>query len=173
MNTVQQARAFAIESHDRIGQKRKYSGEPYWTHCEDVALMVKSVGGDDNMIAAAYLHDTVEDTGVTLTTIEEKFGADVASLVEQLTDVSKPTDGKRAIRKAIDREHTSQASSRAKTIKLADLISNSKSIVEHDLAFARVYLMEKELLLPLLAEGNAQLWKQAKDILDAAIISLK
>lgn len=159
MDVAEKARLFAQEAHKN--QKRKYSGEPYFVHCEEVAKIVESIGSDDNMIAAAYLHDTVEDTGTSLATIVDEFGMDVAALVEDLTDVSKPIDGNRAVRKRIDRFHTAGASVRAKTIKLADLISNSKDILKRDPDFARVYLAEKKLLLEVLTEGNHFLYERA------------
>jgi hypothetical protein len=74
------------------------------------------------------LHDTVEDTGVELAELRRVFDDDVATLVEWLTDVSRPEDGNRVARKAIDRAHTARAPARAKTVKLADLIDNSRSI---------------------------------------------
>jgi len=147
MHIIRRAELFAAAAHMAVGQVRKYTGEPYYVHPRDVAYIVEHAGGDDNMIAAAHLHDVVEDTDITLQQIQDFFGADIADLVGWLTDVSKPTDGNRAERKAIDRAHTAQASVRAKTIKLADLISNTRSIVEHDEKFARVYLEEKRLLL--------------------------
>lgn len=162
MDIVEKARLFAQEAHK--DQKRKYSGEPYFVHCEEVAKIVESIGADDNMIAAAYLHDTVEDTGTPLAMIVDEFGMDVAALVEDLTDVSKPIDGNRATRKKIDRLHTAKASPRAKTIKLADLISNSKDILKRDPDFAKVYLAEKKLLLEVLTEGNGFLYQQAMSI---------
>jgi len=155
------AKEFATLAHTRIGQTRKYTGEPYIAHPAAVAELVRSVPHTEAMLCAAWLHDTVEDCGVSLDEIEQIFGFEVASLVEQLTDVSKPSDGKRAIRKAMDREHTSKASPQAKTIKLADLIDNTRSIVERDPNFARVYLEEKRLLLELLREGEAHLWEEA------------
>jgi hypothetical protein len=82
-----------------------------------------------------------------------------------LTDVSKPTDGNRAKRKNMDREHIAKASLQAKTIKLADLIDNTRSIVEHDPKFAKVYLTEKALLLEVLREGDSFLWSMAHKIL--------
>ena len=109
------------------------------------------------MLAAAWLHDTVEDTGVSLGLIEAEFGPEVADMVEMLTDVSHANDGLRAHRKRIDREHTAKASPAAKTIKLADLIDNTRSIVERDPKFAEVYLKEKRLLLDVLTEGDATL----------------
>jgi hypothetical protein len=87
-------------------------------------------------------------------------------LVEQLTDVSRPEDGNRAKRKAIDRAHTAKASPEAKTIKLADLIDNTRSIVELDPGFAKIYLVEKVLLLEVLQEGDAGLWEMARRMTD-------
>jgi hypothetical protein len=89
------------------------------------------------------------------------FGADIAALVGWLTDVSKPEDGNRAHRKAMDREHTAAAPAEAQTIKLADLISNSKSIMEHDPAFAKTYLEEKRLLLAVMTKGDRDLHTMA------------
>jgi (p)ppGpp synthase/HD superfamily hydrolase len=106
------------------------------------------------MVAAAWLHDVVEDTGCTFTDIHMAFGIDIATLVGWLTDVSKPEDGNRAVRKAIDRAHTAEAPAEAQTIKLADLISNSKSIMQHDPAFAKTYLAEKRLMLEVMTKGD-------------------
>lgn len=156
------ARQFTALAHE--GQKRKYTGEPYVVHPIAVADLVRSVPHTPAMIAAALLHDVVEDTPTTLDEIERVFGFEVAVLVEMLTDVSNPSDGNRAARKAIDREHTAKASPAAKTIKLADLIENSKSIMAHDPAFAKVYLVEKALLLEVLREGDATLWAMAAEI---------
>ena len=155
---IEKAKLFAKDAHESIGQTRKYTGEPYFVHPYEVARIVMDSGGDEAMICAAYLHDVVEDTPVTLKIIESEFGPDVASLVEMLTDISTPADGNRAARKAIDLAHTEQASPRAKTIKLADLISNTKSIVQHDPEFAKTYLSEKAKLMCVLTEGDAELW---------------
>lgn len=162
MTQVQKARAFAIAAHGAVGQVRKYTGEPYHVHPAEVAHIVAEAGGTKAQIQAAWLHDVVEDTDVTIELIEVEFGKEVAELVSWLTDVSKPTDGNRAVRKAIDREHTAQASVEAKMIKLADLISNTKSIVEHDEKFAKVYLEEKRLLLTeALHDGHPELLARA------------
>lgn len=160
-NFLGTAREFAEAAHASIDQRRKYTGEPYIAHPAAVVELVRSVPHTDEMIAAAWLHDTVEDTPVTLADVEREFGAEVAALVEQLTDVSRPEDGNRKKRKAIDREHTAKASVQAKTIKLADLIDNTRSIVEHDQDFAKVYLVEKAALLEVLGEGDAMLWAMA------------
>ena len=90
---VDRARLFATSAHKRIGHQRKYSNQPYQVHLQAVAKLVASVSDDPEMIAAAWLHDTVEDTPATLDDISGNFGEAVAELVENLTDVSKPSDG--------------------------------------------------------------------------------
>lgn len=161
MNLVQQARVFAIAAHSAVGQVRKYTGEPYHVHPAEVAWIVAQARGSDAQIAAAWLHDVVEDTHVTIQTIEQMFGTEIAQLVGWLTDVSTPQHGNRAERKAIDRAHTADAPTEAMLIKLADLISNTKSIVEHDPKFAKVYLAEKQLLLEVMTDADPMLWKRA------------
>ena len=162
MDIVRKAQVYAMAAHAAVGQKRKYTGEPYIVHPAEVASIVASVpGSTPDMVAAAWLHDVVEDTGCTFTDIHMAFGIDIATLVGWLTDVSRPEDGKRAVRKAIDRAHTAQAPAEAQTIKLADLISNSKSIVQHDPGFAKTYLEEKRLLLEVLTKGDPGLHAQA------------
>jgi (p)ppGpp synthase/HD superfamily hydrolase len=164
-NLEKRAKIFAIRWHDSIDQKRKYTGESYWKHPVAVAELVKTVPHTPEMIAAALLHDCVEDTPCTIEEIEDEFGPLVALYVRWLTDVSKPSDGNREIRKAIDRQHTADAPEQVKTIKLADLIDNSKSILARDPDFARVYLREKRLLLDdALKEGDATLWAMADEI---------
>ena len=132
-NLVDRALKFATIAH--ADQKRKYTGKPYIVHPIEVMQIVSTVEHDEAMLAAALLHDVVEDTDIDLDTIRDVFGDDVASLVDDLTDVSKPEDGNRKVRKALDREHSAQASARAQTIKLADLISNSSDILENDPKF--------------------------------------
>ena len=161
---AERARKFATSAHQRIDHQRKYSNQPYDVHLAAVAKLVASVSHDEAMIAAAWLHDTVEDTPATLGDIEQSFGADVAGLVENLTDVSMPSDGNRAARKESDRYHTAQSTARAKTLKLADLIDNCKDIAKHDERFARVYLVEMGALLNVLGEGDPTLYKEAQQL---------
>ena len=109
-------------------------------NCAATAADAATVASVATAPAAAWLHDTVEDTPVTFQDIEKEFGAGVAQLVLDLTDVSKASDGNRAVRKAIDRGHLAQAMPRAKTIKLADLIDNCRDICNNNPRFARVSL---------------------------------
>jgi (p)ppGpp synthase/HD superfamily hydrolase len=164
MELVEKARVFATAAHASAAQLRKYTNEPYIVHPREVARIIGTVPHSYEMLAAAWLHDVVEDTGVTLEVIRDEFGNDVATLVGWLTDVSRPEQGNRATRKAIDRAHTAMAPADAQTIKLADLISNCTSIVEHDSTFAKTYLEEKRLLLEVLTKGDRELWKHANEI---------
>jgi (p)ppGpp synthase/HD superfamily hydrolase len=166
----ERAREFATNAHGAINQRRKYSGEPYINHPMAVADIVRGRPHTPEMLAAAWLHDVVEDTPTSLDDIKAAFGDLVASLVDDLTDVSRPHDGNRRIRKAIDRDHTAKASPAAKTIKLADLIDNTRSIVVDDPHFARVFIRELRLLIEVLREGDAVLWQTAFDLAAASDI---
>jgi (p)ppGpp synthase/HD superfamily hydrolase len=159
---VERARMFATAAHAAVGQLRKYTFEPYIVHPAEVAGIVAEAGGTPEMIAAAWLHDTVEDTGVTSELIRAEFGDEVAMLVGWLTDVSRPDHGNRAARKAVDRAHTAAAPAEAQTIKLADLICNTKSIVAHDPKFAVTYLAEKRALLEVMTKGDPALRARAR-----------
>lgn len=163
---VKKALEFATKAHH--GQARKYTGEPYIKHPIEVMQIVSTVDHTEEMLAAALMHDCIEDCGITYEEIAREFGVIVAWYVDDLTDVSKPIDGNRQKRKEIDRQHTAQAHENSKTIKLADLISNSRSIVKHDKDFARVYIKEKELLLEVLTEGDSTLYAIAKQIVEDA-----
>jgi hypothetical protein len=158
---VQRAKEFAIQAHTTIVHLRKYTSAPYATHLENVVALVATVSDDPESLAAAWLHDVVEDTPVTIEDVEREFGRAVAGLVESLTDVSRPADGNRVERKHIDLVHLAHASPAAKTIKLADLIDNCRDICRNDERFALVYLKEMEALLEVLQEGDARLLHKA------------
>ena len=147
MTLIDKALKFSTAAHAAVNQKRKYTGEDYIVHPIAVSNLVKENGGTDEMIAAALLHDTVEDTDVTREQIAEEFGWKIFKLVVELTDVTKPEDGNRATRKAIEAKRLGMASKEAQTIKLADLIDNTKTIFKYDPKFAKVYIQEKIALL--------------------------
>jgi (p)ppGpp synthase/HD superfamily hydrolase len=164
MTIEERALAFATAAHGE--QKRKYSGAPYIIHPIAVAEIVRSVAHTPEMIAAALLHDVVEDTPVGIDEIRAEFGEEVATLVGWLTDVSKPSDGNRKLRKQLDLEHTAQALPEAKTIKLADIIHNSISIKADDPDFWRVFRHEMVRLMEVLGEGDVVLFAQARLMLE-------
>lgn len=146
-DVVERARAFAEEAHR--GQQRKYEKTPYIRHLERVAGLLRDHGHEGPaVLAAAFLHDTLEDTDTTVDALIGAFGLEVAELVYWLSDLEK---GKRATRKRMSAWRLSRAPLEAKLIKLADLADNTRSIVEHDPSFAPVYLAEKEMILSEMA----------------------
>jgi len=144
------AYAYATAAHAAVGQRRKYTDEPYIVHPARVAVTVSKCGGTDDMISAAYLHDVVEDTGVSIEDIQDMFGPDVALIVDGLTDVSVPEDGNRAVRKAMDREHSAEATYEAQFVKCADIIDNAGDIGDNDPSFNVVYRKEMAMLLDVM-----------------------
>ncbi len=83
---IQEAYKFALCKHE--GQFRA-SGDPYITHLIEVSYTIAKLGGGPSTIAAGFLHDTVEDTGVLIEEIKEKFGDDVAFLVDSVTKIRR------------------------------------------------------------------------------------
>lgn len=158
---VVRARRFAERAHDSIDHRRKYSGRPYAEHLARVADRVAQVTGDASAVAAAWLHDVVEDTPATHADIEHEFGPRVAELVRALTDVDRAY-GNRATRKAADRARLAQAPGAAQTVKLADLIDNAVDIAQNDPSFARVFLNEMGALLDVLTDGDPGLLAEAR-----------
>lgn len=166
MNITTKAMLFAMEKH-RL-QRRKYTNAPYVTHLAEVAGIVASVamsrglpnGGvqPEDAVATAWLHDSMEDQGVTRDELLDEFGPIIGYGVVMLSDMET---GNRAERKAASRKRLSGAPAWIQTIKLADLISNTSNIVEHDPDFAHIYLREKEDLLSGLSVGDADLFRIA------------
>ena len=155
------ALTYATAAHAAIGHMRKYTEDPYIVHPIRVAGIVRDYGGTyrqyslsqrrlDDMISAAYLHDVVEDTCITILNIETTFGSAIAAIVDGLTDISVPDDGNRATRKAMDRKHSAEATYEAQFVKCADIIDNASDIGEHDPSFNVVYCKEMVALLEVL-----------------------
>ena len=84
MELVSEAIAFAVKAHD--GMRRKKSEAPYILHPMEAAVIVGTMTDDQNLIAAAALHDVVEDAGITIDEVEAKFGKRVRELVESETE---------------------------------------------------------------------------------------
>ncbi|MCA3600803.1 MAG: bifunctional (p)ppGpp synthetase/guanosine-3',5'-bis(diphosphate) 3'-pyrophosphohydrolase, partial [Methylobacterium sp.] len=83
---LNRAYVYAMKAH---GTQKRASGDPYFSHPLEVAAILTELRVDDETIAAAMLHDTIEDTETTRTDIESRFGADIATLVEGLTKIKK------------------------------------------------------------------------------------
>ena len=151
MAVLIKAAKFAFAKHD--GQLRKYTNEPYIVHPNAVARAVANAGGDTATIAAAYLHDTLEDTATTYDELVENFGTEIADLVVELTDVytseAFPQLNRKA-RKALECARIAGISAKAKMVKYYDIAHNTESIVKYDPKFAEVYLPEKAAILAVL-----------------------
>jgi len=144
---ILKAQKFAAKAHE--GVVRRYSGLPYIVHPARVASKVEAVFMPEHVVVAAWLHDTVEDTEVTVEEIRCEFGDEVAAIVEELTNPSKGfPELSREDRKAMDRQHIYGVSQYAKVVKLADRIDNLRGIIfEASEDFARLYLRESDALL--------------------------
>ena len=153
MGIAHDAMMFARSVHHE--QRRKYTNNPYSDHLAEVAGIVATVLPTEVAIATAWLHDCREDQGVSGETIERMFGMGVAVGVALLSDFEQ---GNRAERKAAGRARLASAPDWVQTIKCADLISNTSSIVQHDPKFAEVYLEEKRLLLEVMTKADRRLW---------------
>lgn len=162
MNLAYEAMLFARKVH--ATQRRKYTGNPYFDHLAEVAGIAMSVGWHgpevhpDEFMATAWLHDCREDQGVSGEEIEALFGMRVAVGVALLSDFET---GNRAQRKAASRARLASAPAWVQTIKCADLISNTSSIVQHDPKFAEIYLAEKRALLDVMTKADRRLWEIA------------
>ncbi|MCQ2427938.1 MAG: HD domain-containing protein [Clostridia bacterium] len=134
MDLFDRALCFAVEKHS--GQKRKPNDPPYILHPAEVAAIVGTMTNDQETLAAAVLHDTVEDAGVTLEEIEELFGKRVSLLVMTETENKReelPPAETWKLRKEetlIMLEHTHDIS--VKMMWLGDKLSNMRS-------FCRMY----------------------------------
>lgn len=161
MMAIFAAKVFATAAHAAIDQRRKYTNAHYITHPEAVAGLVESVEGHTvDMVCTAWLHDVLEDTRVSFEVLDAVFGSDIAEMVRLLTDT--PTEyGNRAKRKAADRDRLAQAPGSVQTVKVADLIDNTSTIVQYDPEFAKVYLDEKLRLLEVLDKADSGLWRIA------------
>ena len=84
MELVSEAIIFATNAHD--GMRRKKNESPYILHPLEAAVIVSTMTNDQEVIAAAVLHDVVEDAGINMETIEEQFGTRVRKLVESETE---------------------------------------------------------------------------------------
>lgn len=154
---------FIAMAHE--GQTRKYTGEAYVEHPMEVARIVRDVDYNLDMIAAAMCHDIIEDTDYTLADVEKVAGKVSASFVDWLSNKEYPFATSRKHRKALIAAHLAKAPDAVKTIKLADILHNTPTIIKYDPDFAKVYVAENKLLLKSLKGGNEELFTRAEKIL--------
>lgn len=127
MKKVLEAACFAAAKH-RDQRRKGVEGTPYINHPLEVAWLLTSVGGvtDEDILSAAILHDTVEDTGTTPEELEARFGTVVAGYVMEVSDNKQLPKEER---KRLQVEHAPDLSHGARLIKLGDRIANLRSIV--------------------------------------------
>ena len=121
---VARAQRLALAAH---GQQR-YGADPYRVHLEHVEEVLMRFAHDDVMRAAAWLHDTVEDTGLTVDEVAGEVGPEVAAIVAAVTD---EPGANRAARKAATLVKLAAASRSARAVKLADRIANVEASIAH------------------------------------------
>jgi (p)ppGpp synthase/HD superfamily hydrolase len=166
MSNYTRAVRYAFAKHTAAGQRRKWSDAPYIVHPIAVSkLLIKYADPTEDMLVAAVLHDTVEDTDATLDDIQGLFGKPVRDLVYWLTDVAVPSDGNRAKRMEINRLHIAQAPAEAQTIKVADMIHNSSGCVEVAGGFAWKYIPEQRAKYHLLTKAEPVILARLDDVL--------
>jgi GTP diphosphokinase / guanosine-3',5'-bis(diphosphate) 3'-diphosphatase len=125
---INRAYVFSVQKH---GTQTRASGDPYFSHPIEVAGILTDFRMDDRTIATAILHDTVEDTLVTLDEIEAKFGGDVARLVDGVTKLSKieaMTDNERAAENLRKFLLATSDDIRVLLVKLADRLHNMRTL---------------------------------------------
>jgi (p)ppGpp synthase/HD superfamily hydrolase len=174
-------RSFASKAHQ--GQMRKYIPVPYIVHPVRVSEMVEPYNPRRPIVAAALLHDVVEDTIVGETALsvflhnimEPEEAAETLKLVMELTDVyvkSSFPQWNRRKRKKKELERIATTSPEAQTIKYADILDNTREIASHDPAFAPRYLAECLDILDKADKGNPILYSKALESVKAALDAL-
>lgn len=161
----------ALEHRDQL---RRDGKTPYFSHPARVAITAMLVFGDSDMVAAALLHDVVEDCGITVQHIEAEFGMPVAAIVEALTNVKQP----RLLweqQKAADRDRLVAASPEVQQLKLLDRLDNLRELSHdwrllppvrpNDRAWSRRYVRESRLLAAALRPADDKQLADAVDVL--------
>lgn len=170
---ILKAKAFAESVH--AGQFRKHGNRPYVYHPGRVASYLEEKGYYDKLIAAAWLHDTLEDCpGVTYNTLEVEFGTYVAGLVKEVSHLETPVYLKRKYRWKIYLQHYSNASHAGMVLKLADRVCNLQEYVDYwedvpsrDRRFLfDVYLEESTDLLEVLFRADYRIACNLRNLID-------
>lgn len=178
---LQQIRDFADKAHGE--QLRKYSPERYIVHPVRVMETCRNYDASLPVLAAALLHDVLEDTPVTsnelllyLNSVMDKESAEeTLLLVEELSDVYVKADypqWNRRLRKSKELERIATTSEKAQTIKYADIIDNSREITAKDPNFAPRYLKECKQILEVADKGNRTLYRLAKEAIEDGLTKL-
>ncbi len=170
MNVVLKAAAFAVKAHQGQYRKPENMKIPYIIHPANVVKILKDWGVEDqNMLAAAWLHDVVEDCGVHLLNIERDFNLDIANMVGYLTNPYCNVEGLGRDQKAkLGREYLADADDRAQLIKLADILQNAGDIHNISAKFAKIWANEKLLSLAVIRE-HAERKQEVREALEKLV----
>jgi GTP pyrophosphokinase len=164
-------RAYVLAESSHRGQMRK-SGEPYITHPLAVTLILAELGAETTTLTASLLHDTVEDTEVTLDQVREEFGEEVRYLVDGVTKLEKVDYGAAAEPETFRKMLVATGSDvRVMSIKLADRLHNMRTLgVMRPEKQERIAKVTKDVLIPLAERLGVQALKTELEDLVFAIL---
>ncbi|MFC7917853.1 RelA/SpoT family protein [Streptomyces sp. NPDC057386] len=153
-------RAYLLAESSHRGQMRK-SGEPYITHPLAVTLILAELGAETTTLTASLLHDTVEDTDVTLDQVGEEFGEEVRFLVDGVTKLEKVDYGAAAEPETFRKMLVATGNDvRVMSIKLADRLHNMRTLgVMRPEKQARIAKVTRDVLIPLAERLGVQALK--------------
>lgn len=164
-------RAYVLAESSHRGQMRK-SGEPYITHPLAVTLILAELGAETTTLTASLLHDTVEDTDVTLDQVREEFGDEVCFIVDGVTKVEKIDYGAAAEPETFRKMLVATGNDvRVMSIKLADRLHNMRTLgVMRPDKQARIAKVTRDVLIPLAERLGVQALKTELEDLVFAIL---
>ncbi|MGW4381514.1 RelA/SpoT family protein [Kitasatospora sp. NPDC004531] len=165
------ARAYRVAEESHRGQTRK-SGEPYITHPLAVTMILAQLGADTTTLVASLLHDTVEDTEMTLDQVAEDFGPEVAYLVDGVTKLEKVDFGAAAEPETFRKMLVATGDDvRVMVVKLADRLHNMRTIRHMKPASqVRIAKVTRDVLIPLAERLGIQVVKaELEDIVFATL----
>ncbi|MFI5619913.1 RelA/SpoT family protein [Streptomyces sp. NPDC051567] len=164
-------RAYLLAESSHRGQMRK-SGEPYITHPLAVTLILAELGAETTTLTASLLHDTVEDTEVTLDQVHEEFGAEVRFIVDGVTKLEKVDYGDAAEPETFRKMLVATGNDvRVMSIKLADRLHNMRTLgVMRPEKQARIAKVTRDVLIPLAERLGVQALKTELEDLVFAIL---
>lgn len=167
-------KAYVLAESSHRGQMRK-SGEPYITHPLAVTLILAELGAETTTLTASLLHDTVEDTEVTLEQVREEFGEDVAYLVDGVTKLEKVDYGAAAEPETFRKMLVATGNDvRVMAVKLADRLHNMRTLaVMRPEKQARIAKVTQDVLIPLAERLGIQVLKSELEDLVFAILHPK
>ncbi|MDN3245370.1 RelA/SpoT family protein [Streptomyces mutabilis] len=164
-------RAYVLAESSHRGQMRK-SGEPYITHPLAVTLILAELGAETTTLTASLLHDTVEDTDVTLDQVGEQFGAEVRYLVDGVTKLEKVDYGAAAEPETFRKMLLATGNDvRVMSIKLADRLHNMRTLgVMRQEKQERIAKVTRDVLIPLAERLGVQALKSELEDLVFAVL---